>query len=206
MNFTDEVDQMLNHGGGSIAGMMRVGALTAVGAEAAQAALDRGDPHEAMAIVAEEVSRGGGGRGRMVPRTGTTLPSPAFYRSGRDTARRAPLGFTERGTGASFFTLAAGVGQITTMEAKVSRVAHVDRLVIVPDAPGAVIQSIMIGDEEQVLNPGAPVELYSEFALTDSLPDNFSPLQSALDFKVVLQNTTAGEISGTIGCKALVER
>lgn len=202
MNFTDEVDTMLN--GGSIAGLMRVGMLTPVGAEAAQAAFDRGDSETGVAIIAEEVQRRGGGR--MVPRQGTNLPSPAFFRSGRETARRAPLGFTERGTGASFFTLAAGVGQITTMEAKVSRVAHVDRLVIVPDAPGAVIQSIMIGDEEQVLNPGAPVELYSEFALTDSLPDNFSPLQSALDFKVVLANTTAAEISGTIGCKALVER
>lgn len=186
--------------GNAIAGLVRIGALTPVGAEAAQAALDVGDGQRAAEILADAM------RGRGAPARGTNLPSPAFYRSGRETARRAPLGFVEERTGARFFTLPGGVGQTTTMAGKVSRVSHIDRLLIVPDAPGAVIQSIMIGDEEQVLSPGAPVELYSEFALTDALPDNFSPLQSALDFKVVLMNTTVGPITGTIGCKALVER
>jgi hypothetical protein len=194
----DEVDRYMDHN--QVAGLMRVGYLTPVGAEAAIAALDQGDPARAAAIVARDPLSGG------IPRTGTNLPNPAFYRSGRETSRRAPLGFKQDGTGASFFTLLAGVGQIVTMSGKVSRVAHVDRLVIIPSAPGAVVNSIMIGDEEQVLSPGAPVELYSDFALTDPLPDDFSPLQSALDFKIVLMNTTAAQITGTIGCKARVER
>lgn len=188
----DEVDQMMNGGSGDvIAGLVRVGAITPVGAEAAQAALATGDTDRAAEILRQQLYGG---------------PSPAFGRSARETSRRAPLGFTELGTGARFFTLPAGVGMQTTMHAKVQRSAHVDRLLIVPDAPGAVIQSIMIGDDEQVLSPGAPVELYSEFALTDSLADNFSPLERALDFIVTLVNTTAGEITGTIGCKARVER
>jgi hypothetical protein len=188
----DEVDQMMNGGSGDvIAGLVRVGAITPVGAEAAQAALATGDTDRAAEILRQQLYGG---------------PSPSFGRSARETSRRAPLGFTELGTGARFFTLPAGVGMQTTMHAKVQRSAHVDRLLIVPDAPGAVIQSIMIGDDEQVLSPGAPVELYSEFALTDSLADNFSPLERALDFIVTLVNTTAGEITGTIGCKARVER
>jgi hypothetical protein len=182
-----------------IAGLVRVGRLTPVGAEAAQAAMDRGDPHTAAAIIANEDT----GATRFAR---ARLPNPAFERSSRDTSRRAPLGFTQDGTGARFFTLLAGIGQTVTMSAKVSRVAHIDRLLIVPSAPGVVVQSIMIGDEEQVLSPGAPVELYSDFALTDALPDDFSPLQSALDFKIQLVNTTAGQITGTIGCKARVER
>lgn len=195
----DEVDAMMGNDGNMIAGLMRVGALSPVGAEAAQAAMDRGDSHTAAQIIAQE-SRGG------PPRTGTNLPNPSFYRSPRETSRRAPLGFRQSGSGAAFFTLPGGVGQTITMEGKVSRVAHIDRLMIIPSAPGAVIQSIMIGDEEQVLSPGAPVELYSDFAITDPLSDDFSPLQSALDFKVVLANTTVAPITGTIGCKARVER
>ena len=187
----DEVDSMMHGDSGVIAGLVRVGRIDPVGAEAAQAAFDAGDP----------------GRGAEILNAAMMgKPSPPFGRSARETSRRAPLGFSELGTGARFFTLLAGVGQTTTMHAKVQRTAHVDRLLIVPDAPGAVIQSIMIGDDEQVLSPGAPVELYSEFALTDTLPDNFSPLQTALDFIVTLQNTTAGPITGTIGCKARVER
>lgn len=134
------------------------------------------------------------------------LPSPAFERSSRDTERRGPSGFTEDGTGKFFFTLAAVIGSSTVMRSKVSRVVHVDRLLIVPSLPGAIITSIKVGDEEQVLSAGAPVELYSSPALTDTLPDNFSPLSAALDFIVTLFNTTAVAITGTIGFKGDCKR
>lgn len=134
------------------------------------------------------------------------LPSPRFARSSRDTERRAPLGFIEDVTGRAFFTLAAAIGATTTMRGKVSRVAHVDRLLIVPSAPGVVIASIKVGDSEQSLASGVPVELYGASALTDVEPDNFEPLGPALDFIITLQNTTAGAITGTIGCKAGCKR
>lgn len=133
-----------------------------------------------------------------------SLPSPAFQRSSRDTARRAPCGFVEDGTGAFFATVGAGL--TTTMRAKVSREAHVDRLLIVPSAPGLVLDSIKVGDEEQLLASGCPVEIYSAPALTDTLPDNFSPLGRALDLIVVMRNTTGGSITATIGFKAECKR
>jgi hypothetical protein len=132
--------------------------------------------------------------------------SPTFGRSGRETERRAPLGFTEDGTGNNFFTLAAAIGAITTMRAKVSRGSHVDRLLIVPSGNGAVIESIKVGDEEQTLASGVPVELYGQDALTDTLTDNFSPLGPGLDFIITLRNTTAVAITGTIGTKCAVLR
>jgi hypothetical protein len=134
------------------------------------------------------------------------LPSPPFGQSTRSTERRAPLGFTEDTSGANFFTLAAAVGATTTMRAKVSRVAHVNRLLIVPSLPGAVIDSIKVGDEEQTLASGVPVELYSAPALTDTVPDNFSPIAPGLDFIITLKNTTAVAITGTIGTKATCKR
>jgi hypothetical protein len=143
---------------------------------------------------------------RARTRRGGGLPSPPFGRSQRETERRAPLGFVENTTGAFFFTLAAAIGATTTMVAKVSRAAHPDRLLIVPSAPGVVLQSVKVGDEEQLLSAGAPVELYSTAALTDAVPDNFSPIGPALDFITVLLNTTAGAITGTIGIKASVKR
>ena len=82
------------------------------------------------------------------------------------------------------------------MTGKVSRVAHPNRLLIVPSGPGAVLQSIKVGDEEQVLAAGAPVELYSTVALNDTIPDDFSPVGPALDFVVVLENTTVVAITG----------
>ena len=179
-----------------IEGLQAVGALTEVGARKLRgAAARRLRNRKRSALIA---SRSGG--------IGAGLPSPPFARSSRSTERRAPLGFTEEGTGARFFTLAAVIGAITTMRAKVSREAHVDRLLIVPSAPGVVIQSIFVGDEEQVLAAGCPVELYSSVALADVVPDNFSPLGPALDFVVVLFNTTAVAITGTIGTKASVKR
>lgn len=173
----------------TIQGLTEIGALTEVGARRMRfAAKGLGAPRFPQ--------RGGPHR----------LTSPQFSRSARDTERRAPSGFVEDSSGARFFTLAAVIGATTTIRSKVSRVAHVDRLLIVPSAPGAIIMSILVGDEEQVLSSGCPVELYGAPALTDTLPDNFSPLGPALDLVVVLQNTTAVAITGTVGFKADVKR
>jgi hypothetical protein len=166
-----------------ISGLREVGALQEVGADR----LNR---------MVEAIKTGVGG----------PLPRPPFAQSERSTQRRAPLGFTEDGSGASFFSLAAAIGATTTMRAKVSRVAHVNRLLIVPSLPGAVIDSIKVGDEEQILASGVPVEIYSTAALTDTVPDNFSPIAPGLDFIVTLKNTTAVAITGTIGTKASCKR
>lgn len=177
-----------------IAGLVSVGALTEVGANAMRGALG----HKAKHPHAH-------GNGAPHP-VGSGLPSPPFAQSARDTERRAPLGFSEDGTGHNYFTLAASIGAITTMRAKVSRVAHVDRLLIVPSAAGAVLESVKVGDEEQTLASGVPVELYGTSALTDTVPDNFSPIGPGLDFIVTLRNTTASGITGTIGTKCAVKR
>jgi hypothetical protein len=170
----------------TISGLVSVGALTEVGAN--------------------QLRRKAKGGQRPAPQPGSRLPSPPFAQSGRDTERRAPLGFTEDGSGTAFFTLPAVLGSTTTMRAKVSRVAHVDRLLIVPSAPGVVIESIKVGDEEQTLAGGVSAELYGTTALTDTVPDNFSPIGPGLDFIVTLKNTTAGAITGTIGTKASCKR
>jgi hypothetical protein len=173
-----------------VSGLVEVGALTEVGARRAKKVMRAG--------IAQGIAK------KKQP--GGNLASPPFAMSGRDTERRAPLGFTEDGTGANFFSLAAAIGATTTMRAKVSRVAHVDRLLIVPSATGSVISSILVGDEEQALASGVPSELYGTSALTDTVPDNFSPIGPGLDFIVVLKNTTAGAITGTIGTKCACKR
>lgn len=206
MDFVDEIVNAM--GGGSsnaadeevISGLVEVGYLDEIGAAEVRRVLPsrpdlRGQLVRKLAQAAKGARQVGGG-----------LPAPPFARSPRETERRAPLGFTEDGTGARFFSLAAAIGASTVMRAKVSRVAHVDRLLIVPSAPGAVITSIKVGDEEQVLAEGVPVELYGTDALTDTVPDNFSPIGPALDFIVTLQNTTALAITGTIGTKCSVKR
>lgn len=170
----------------AISGLVSVGALTEVGAR----------------TLRKTVRRGGVAPGSI----GAGLPSPPFAQSQRSTERRAPLGFIEDGTGAAFFTLAAVIGASTTMRAKVSRAAHVDRLLIVPSLAGSVIESIKVGDEEQTLASGVPAELYGTSALTDTVPDNFSPIGPGLDFIVVLKNTTAVAITGTIGTKCACKR
>lgn len=172
-----------------IEGLVRVGQLTEVGAERLR--------------VAHRAKHGHHHTEATVP-PGSSLPSPSFARSPRDTERRAPCGFVEDGTGAFFATVGAGL--TSTMRAKVSRTAHVNRLLIVPSAPGLVLDSIKVGDEEQLLASGCPVEIYSAPALTDTLPDNFSPLGPALDLIVTMRNTTGAGITATIGFKAECRR
>lgn len=197
----DAVDKALDGGEdameAAVWGLVEVGRLEVVGA---QSILQQQGRQQRALALAEVMAMGG-----KLP-IGAAQPAPPFARSARETTRRAPLGFVESQSGAFFWSLAAVVGASTTMTAKVSRAAHTDRLLIVPSAPGVVMQSIKVGDEEQLLAPGAPVELYSAAALTDSLPDNFSPLGPALDFIVTLVNTTAGVITGTIGIKAECDR
>lgn len=166
--------------------LTQIGELTEVGAEQLQK------------VVAKAMNAYDDATGRK--------PSPPFGESARNTERRAPLGLTEDGTGNLFWSLAAAIGSNTTMRGKVSREAHINRLLIVPSAPGAIITSLKIGDVEQLLSGGVPVELYGESALTDVEPDNFSPLDKAIDLVIVFQNTTAGAITGTVGTKCLVKR
>lgn len=183
----EEVEGLDDDADDEIGQLVEVGALTEVGARRLRRALRK----------SKRKSYRGVGRG---------LPSPPFARSARDVQRRAPSGFIEDGTGANFFSLAAAIGATTTMRSKVSRAANVDRMLIIPSAPGAVISSILVGDEEQALATGAPVELYGPAALTDTMPDDFSPIGPALDMVVVLRNTTAVAITGTMGFKAQVKR
>jgi hypothetical protein len=129
---------------------------------------------------------------------GVAPPSPPFGRSGRYVFRRAPLGFPS-GTVPANSTLAFVTQQV-------SRVYHPDRLLIIPAAPGLVIDSIRVGDEEQTVTAGAAVELYGVEALTDSKPDNFSPVQTGTAVTILLRNTTAAGIAVTLGMKGGVER
>lgn len=186
---------------GEIAGLVEVGALTEVGAKKARKVVRKAT----LAARAGKPAQPSAARPQPQQR-GATVSNQQFQRSSRETQRRAPLGFTEDGTGRNYFSLAATIGATTTMRAKVSRAAHVDRLLIVPSAPGATVQSIQVGDEEQVLAPGVPAELYGAAALTDALSDNFSPIGPGLDFVITLKNTTAVAITGTIGTKCTVLR
>jgi len=130
---------------------------------------------------------------------GQAPPSPMFGVTAREVLRRAPLGFPQ-------FSLAAAIGATNAQSAKVSRKFHPDRLLIIPSAAGIVIDSVKIGDEEQLLTSGVPVELYGTLALTDSLPDNFSPVPAGLDVTITLRNTTAGALTALVGFKGGVER
>lgn len=138
------------------------------------------------------VGQDGGNPALAVP------PAPPFARSVRSTLRRAPLGLPSNTVPLN--------GTFNFVSQQVSRVFHPDRLLIVPSAPGLVIDSIRIGDEEQTLTPGTPVELYGTAALTDTKPDNFSPVQTGTTVTITLRNTTAGNISVTLGMKGGVER
>jgi hypothetical protein len=193
---------------GEIAGLVEVGALTEVGAKKARKVI-----RKATLASRAGKQRPAQNRAAPAPRPQARQPQGAarmansqFQRSTRETERRAPLGFTEDGTGRNYFSLAATIGATTTMRAKVSRAAHVDRLLIVPSASGVTVQSIQVGDEEQVLAPGVPAELYGPSALNDSLSDNFSPIGPGLDFVITLKNTVAAAITGTIGTKCTVYR
>lgn len=141
------------------------------------------------------ITRVGAEAGQM---PGVAPPSPPFGRSGRYVFRRAPLGFPSASVAAS--------SSATFTTQQVSRVFHPDRLLIIPSAPGLVMDSLRVGDEEQTVTPGAAVELYGVEALTDSKPDNFSPVQTGTTVTVLLRNTTLAAISVTMGMKGGVER
>lgn len=180
----DEADE-------AVQGLQEVGALDEVGATAVKALMSRGVPLKNA--VSKVVQR-------------SSLPSPNFQTTAPATMRRAPLGFIEDGTGSVGWSLAAVLGDTTIIRAQVSRPTHINRLLLVASAVGAVITSLKIGDVEQLLNGAVAVELYGTAALTDTLPDDFSPLKSGTDCIITLQNTTAGAITGTAGAKAFVKR
>ncbi len=180
----DEIDE-------AVSGLVEIGALTEVGASQVKKKVARGMPLKQA--IRKVVSRG-------------ALPSPNFMTTAPSTMRRAPLGFIEDGTNSVGWALAAVLGDTTIIRAQVSRPAHINRLLLVASAVGAVITSLKIGDVEQLLNGAVSVELYGTAALTDTLPDDFSPLKSGTDCIITLQNTTAGAITGTAGAKAFVER
>lgn len=135
-------------------------------------------------------------RGQALP--GSAPPTVPFGRSQRELLRRAPLGFPAASVPAN--------STVNFVTQQVSRVYHPDRLLIIPSAPGLVIDSVRVGDEEQTVTSGAPVELYGAAALTDSLPDNFSPVQTGTTVTIALRNTTGAPISVTLGMKGGVQR
>jgi hypothetical protein len=191
MGLYDDDDDDDGDFGEAIEGLMEVGALDEVGAAAVKKLVNRG---VALKRAVRSVTSKGG------------LPSPSFETTAPATKRRAPLGFLEDGTGSVGWSLAAVLGDTTIIRAQVSRVTHINRLLLVASAVGAVITSLKIGDVEQMLNGAVSVELYGTAALTDTLPDDFSPLKSGTDCIITLQNTTAGAITGTAGAKAFVKR
>jgi hypothetical protein len=148
--------------------------------------------------VGYDIQRVGADGGAMASLPGVAPPSPPFGRSGRYVFRRAPLGFPSQTVPAN--------SSLTFTSQQVSRVYHPDRLLILPAAPGLVTDSIRVGDEEQTVTPGSAVELYGVQALTDTKPDNFSPVQTGTTVTVLLRNTTGAPIAVTMGMKGGVER
>ena len=172
----------------AVSGLARVSGadyadLERVGAEAAEMAVTR------------VLQARGAANGNGIP---APLPSPDFYRSGRYVRRRAALGFPSS-------TIPANTALMVATQ-QVSRVFHPDRLLVVPAAPGLVIDSLLVGDEEQMITAAAPVELYGTQALTDRLPDNFTPVQTGTTVRITLRNTTGADIDVTAGMKGGVER
>lgn len=173
--------------GGDISGLVEVGVMEEVGRLTAQGA--------SPAAIVAAVQRGAQQRAAIM----RPHPSPPFGREAWNIQRRAPAGFQTAAGVFSATVLAAGQ-QI--LSCQVQRPTQIDRLLIVPSAPGLIIQSFTIGDVEQLLTPGVPVELYGVQSLTDSVPDNFSPLASNARCALTLFNTTGATITATLGFKA----
>lgn len=135
---------------------------------------------------------------RKVPRRGAAPAGqrPGFQRTAAQIQRRPALGF-------GAFSIATTA--TATLTARPQRAFKGNRLLIVPSAAGLLIQSFRIGDEEQLLNPGVPVEMYGPLALADD-PDDFTPLASGMDAVLVLSNPTGGTITGSAGIKGFVFR
>lgn len=122
----------------------------------------------------------------------------SFVRSSRDILRRAPGGFPS-------FSLAAAIGATATNAITVSRPVDISRLTITPSGPGIVMDSMKVGDEEQLLTSGVPVEMYGA-TVYDVRSDNFTTLPAGIPLTIVLRNTTAGALTANIGFKGEVKR
>jgi hypothetical protein len=150
---------------------------------------------EVGAIVKNRARQGAAAR----PAAAVAAGQPgSFVRGTRELNRRAPAGFPT-------FSLAAAIGATSQQSITLSRPADITRLVIVPSAAGVVMDSMKIGDEEQLLNSGVPVELFAA-NVVDPRSDNFTTLPSGIPLTILLRNTTAGAITANIGFKAEVQR
>lgn len=123
--------------------------------------------------------------------------SRPMARTKAEVAKRAPLGF---GT----YSLAAAA--VTILTARPQRAFHPDRLLVTSSQLGVIINSIKIGDEEQVLGGSVPAELYGTSALADPKSDDFTPSGGGLDFSITLTNSAATASTGAVGMKGLVKR
>lgn len=114
-----------------------------------------------------------------------------------ETQKRAPLGFGN-------FSLTTGTSGSFT--ARPQRPFHPDKLLVTSSGLGVLIDSIKVGDEEQILGGAVPAELYGTAALADPRPDDFTPSFGGIDFSITLRNTNAGTVTGAIGMKGVVKR
>lgn len=147
---------------------------------------------EEVGAIVKRRARKAGSPAALVPQPGSMV------RSSRDVMRRAPAGFPT-------FSLAAAIGAVSVQSIKVSRPVDITRLVMVPSGPGIVIDFMKVGDEDQLLTSGVPVEMYAS-GVFDARPDNFTTLPAGIDLTIQLRNTTAGALTCNVGFKGEVKR
>jgi methyl coenzyme M reductase alpha subunit len=130
------------------------------------------------------------------PRAVNAADRAGLVQQERELVKRRPLGFPA-------FALTAGA--VADFVATPRRAFRANRLLVtMATGAGVVIDSIQMGDKEQVLTPGVAVEAYAPAALTDSVPDNFDAVQANTAITVRLRNTSAGDATGTIAMKGSV--
>lgn len=153
------------------------------------------DDIEALMDLAEEEVAG-------LERVGQDVPDPGrragLQRQQRELVKRRPLGFAPETSN----TVAAGATETFTATAK--RGLRVNRLLVSTTAAGIVINSIKMGDVEQVLTPGVAAEAYGPDALTDSVPDNFDAIAANTEVTIEVENPTASPIDVTVAAKCAV--
>jgi hypothetical protein len=124
-----------------------------------------------------------------------------LQRQSRELVKRRPLGFPA-------YSLAA-VNDTTTITATAKRGIRINRLLLSSNIAGTVVMdSFKMGDIEQLLTRGVPIELYGSSALVDSVPDNFDAVAANTEVSIELRLVSlAGQtdpITGTVGAKCAV--